>query len=132
MIKAKLAKEAIVRLNNRVGVLAQVAKSIAEKGIKLDAIIATVDGQDAIIQMVSNEYQRMMNALREKHWEVQEAKVILVECENQAGQLQFITEKLAKEKIDILYLYATTVKVDQCMVVLSTTNNDWAVMVLNS
>jgi hypothetical protein len=132
MIKAKMAKEAIVRLNNRTGVLAQVTKSIAEKGVKLEAVIATVGGMDAVIQLVSNEHQRMMDALREQHWEVQEAKVILVEGENRPGLLQFITEKLARENIDVLYLYATAVNVDKCLVVLSTANNEWAVMVLNS
>jgi hypothetical protein len=132
MIKAKMAKEAIVRLNNQVGVLAQVANSIAEKGVKLEAIIATVNGTDAVIQMVSNEHPRMMDVLREQHWEVQETKVILVEGENRAGLLQFITEKLARENIDVLYLYATTTKTDQCLVVLSTVNNDWAVLVLNN
>jgi len=132
MIKAKLAKEAIVRLSNRTGVLALVAKSIAEKSIKLEAIIATVGGSDAILQMVSNEHPRMMDVLREQRWEVQEARVILVEGENRAGLLQYITEKLARENIDVLYLYATTVNVDKCLVVLSTVNNEWAVMVLNS
>jgi hypothetical protein len=132
MIKAKMAKEVIVRLNNRTGVLAQVAKSIAEKGIKLEAVIATAGGTDAVIQLVSNEHQRMMDALREQHGEVQEAKVILVEGENRSGLLQFITDKLAKENIDVLYLYATTVNADKCLVVLSTVNNEWAVLVLNS
>jgi hypothetical protein len=132
MIKAKMAKEAIVRLNNRTGVLAQVTKSIAEKGVNLEAVIATVGGMDAVIQLVSKEHQRMMDALREQHWEVQEAKVILVEGENRPGLLQFITEKLARENIDVLYLYATAVNVDKCLVVLSTANNEWAVMVLNS
>ena len=132
MIKAKMAKEAIVRLNNRTGVLAQVTKSIAEKGINLEAVIATVGGTDAVIQLVSNEHQRVMDVLREQHWEVQEAKVILVEGEHRPGLLQFITEKLAKENIDVLYLYATAVNVDKCLVVLSSVNNEWAVMVLNS
>ncbi|MGD0208680.1 MAG: hypothetical protein ABSC89_13850 [Verrucomicrobiota bacterium] len=127
-----MAKEAIVRLNNRTGVLAQVTKSIAEKGVNLEAVIATVGGMDAVIQLVSKEHQRMMDALREQHWEVQEAKVILVEGENRPGLLQFITEKLARENIDVLYLYATAVNVDKCLVVLSTANNEWAVMVLNS
>ncbi len=132
MIKAKMAKEAIVRLNNRTGVLAQVTKSIAEKDVNLEAVIATVGGTDAIIQLVSKEHQRVMDALREQHWEVQEAKVILVEGDHRPGLLQFITEKLAKENIDVLYLYATAVNVDKCLVVLSSVNNEWAVMVLNS
>jgi hypothetical protein len=132
MIKAKMAKEAIVQVNNQTGVLAKVAKCIAEKSVKLEAVIATASGTDAVIQLVSNEHQRMMDALREQHWEVEEARVILAEGENRAGLLQYITERLAKENIDVLYLYATTVNVDKCLVVLSTVNNEWAVMVLNS
>ena len=132
MIKARMAKEAIVRINNRTGTLAQVTKSIAEKGINVEAVIATVDGADAVIQLVSNDHQRIMDSLREQQLEAQEAKVILVEGEHRPGLLQLITEKLARENIDVLYLYATAVNVDKCLVVLSSTNNEWAVMVLNS
>jgi hypothetical protein len=132
MIKAKMAKETIVRINNRTGALAQVTKSIAEKGINVEAVIATVDGADAVIQLVSNDHQRIMDSLREQQLEAQEAKVILVEGEHRPGLLQLITEKLARENIDVLYLYATAVNVDRCLVVLSSTNNEWAVMVLNS
>jgi hypothetical protein len=73
-----------------------------------------------------------MDSLREQQLEAQEAKVILVEGEHRPGLLQLITEKLARENIDVLYLYATAVNVDKCLVVLSSTNNEWAVMVLNS
>jgi hypothetical protein len=132
MIKAKMAKEAIVRISNRTGVLAQVTKSIAEKGINLEAVIATLDGNDAVIQLVSGDHQRIMDALREQQLEAQEARIILVEGEHRPGLLQLITEKLARENIDLLYLYATAVNVDKCLVVLSSTNNEWAVMVLNS
>jgi hypothetical protein len=132
MIKAKMAKEAIVRISNRTGVLAQVTKSIAEKGINLEAVIATLDGNDAVIQLVSGDHQRIMDALREQQLEAQEARIILVEGEHRPGLLQLITEKLARENIDLLYLYATAVNGDKCLVVLSSTNNEWAVMVLNS
>ena len=132
MIKAKMAKEAIVRITNRTGALAQVTKSIAEKGINVEAVIATVDGADAVIQLVSSDHQRIMDSLCEQQLEAQEDKVILVEGEHRPGLLQIITEKLARENIDVLYLYATAVDVDKCLVVLSSTNNEWAVMVLNS
>jgi hypothetical protein len=132
MIKAKMAKEAIVRISNQTGVLARVTKSIAEKGINLEAVIATVNGADAVIQLVSSDHQRMMDSLREQQLEAQEARVILVEGEHRPGLLQLITDKLARENIDVLYLYATAVNVDKCLVVLSSVNNEWAVMVLNS
>lgn len=132
MIKAKMAKEAIVRINNRVGVLAQVTRSIADQGVNIEAVIATVDGADAVIRLVSSDHQRMLDALRAQRLETQETRVIVVEGIHRPGMLQLITEKLARENIDLLYLYATAVNVDKCLVVLSSSNNDWAVMVLNS
>lgn len=132
MIKAKMAKEAIIRINNRVGVLAQVTRGIADQGVNIEAVIATVDGADAVIRLVSSDHQRMLEALREQRLETQETRVVVVEGVHRPGLLQLITEKLARENIDLLYLYATAVNVDKCLVVLSSTNNEWAVMVLNS
>jgi len=131
MIKARMAKEVIVRMNNRIGVLAQVTKSLADKGINIDAVIATVEGADAVIRMVSSDHQRTLDTLREQQLEVQEAKVVVAEVEHRPGLLRQITEKLARQNIDLFYLYATASEGDKCLVVLSSTNNDWAVKVLN-
>jgi hypothetical protein len=127
-----MAKEAIVRINNRPGTLAQVTRSIAEKGISIDAVIGTVDGTDAVIRLVTNDHQRTINTLRELQLEAQEAKVVVVEALHRPGLLQRITEKLARENMDLIYLYATAAEADKCLVVLSSSNNEWAVMVLNS
>jgi hypothetical protein len=80
IIKARMAKEAIVRLNNQPGVLARVTKSIADKGINIEAVIATVEGVDAVIRLVTSDHQRTMNTLREQQLEVQETKVVVVEA----------------------------------------------------
>jgi len=132
IIKARMAKEAIVRINNRPGTLAQVTRSIAEKRISIDAVIGTVDGTDAVIRLVTNDHQRTINTLRELQLEAQEAKVVVVEALHRPGLLQRITEKLARENMDLIYLYATAAEADKCLVVLSSSNNEWAVMVLNS
>jgi len=131
IIKAKMAKEAIVRLNNRPGVLARVTRSIADKGVNIEAVIATVEGADAVIRLVTSDHQRTLSALREQQLEMQETKVVVAEAIHQPGLLQHISGKLAGENIDLLYLYATAVDGDKCLVVFSSTNNEWAVMVLN-
>ena len=131
IIKARMAKEAIVRTNNRPGALARVTKSVADKGINIEAVIATVDGADAVIRLVTSDHQRTINTLHEQQLEVQETKVVVVEALQRPGLLQHITEKLARENMDLFYLYATAAEADKCLVVLSSTNNDWAVMVLN-
>ena len=132
IIKARMAKDAIVRINNQPGALARVTKSVADKGINIEAIIATVEGADAVIRLVTSDHQRTVNTLREQQLEVQETKVVVVEALHRPGLLQHITEKLARENMDLFYLYATAAEADKCLVVLSSTNNEWAVMVLNS
>ena len=74
MIKARMAKEAIVRINNRMGVLAQVTKNLADMGLNIEAVIATVEGTDAVIRMVTGDHQRTVDALRDQRLEVQEAR----------------------------------------------------------
>ena len=132
IIKARMAKDAIVRINNQPGALARVTKSVADKGINIEAIIATVEGADAVIHLVTSDHQRTINTLHERQLEVQETKVVVVEALHRPGLLQHITEKLARENMDLFYLYATAAEVDKCLVILSSTNNEWAVMVLNS
>jgi hypothetical protein len=130
MIKARMAKEAIVRMNNRVGVLAQVTKSLADMGLNIEAVIATVEGAEAVIRIVTSDHQRTVDALRDQRLEVQEARVVVAEVEHRPGLLREITEKLARQHIDLSYLYSTALG-DKCLVVFSTTNDDWAVRVLN-
>lgn len=130
MIKARMTKEAIVRMSNRMGVLAQVTRSLADKGLNLEAVIATVEGADAVIRMVTSDHQRTVDALREQRLEVQEARVVAAEVEHRPGLLREITEKLARQHIDLSYLYGTAAG-DKCLIIFSSTNNDWAVKVLN-
>jgi hypothetical protein len=130
MIKARMAKEAIVRISNRIGVLAQVTKSLADMGLNIEAVIATVEGNDAVIRMVTGDHQRTLDALRDQRLEVQEARVVVAEVEHRPGLLREITEKLARQHIDLSYLYATAAG-ERCLVIFSSTNNDWAVKVLN-
>lgn len=132
IIKARMAKDAIVRINNQPGALARVTKSVGDKGINIEAIIATVEGADAVIHLVTSDHQRTINTLHERQLEVQETKVVVIEALHRPGLLQHITEKLARENMDLFYLYATAAEADKCLVVLSSTNNEWAVMVLNS
>ena len=130
MIKARIAKEAIVRLNNRAGALAQVTKSLADKGLNIEAVIATVEGTEAVIRVVTGDHQRTLDSLRDQRLEVQEARVVVADVEHRPGLLREITEKLARQHIDLSYLYATAAG-DRCLVIFSSTNNDWAVKVLN-
>lgn len=130
-MKARMAKEAIIRIRNRMGVLAQVTRTIADKGINVEAVIGTVEGGDAVIRLVTGDHQRTLDVLRELRPDVQESKVVLAEVEHRPGLLRSITEKLAQENIDLYYLYGTATDADTCLIVFASANNDRAVMALN-
>jgi len=70
-------------------------------------VIATVDGADAIIRLVTSDHQRTVNTLREQQLEVQEMRSLWSKPLHRPGLLQHITEKLARENMDLFYLYAT-------------------------
>ena len=131
MMKARMAREAIVRVRNRIGALGQVTNCLAGKGVNIEAVIATLEGGDAVIRLVTDHHQRTVDALRELRPDVQEARVVMAEVDHQPGLLGQITAKLASENIDLFYLYGTATDGDKCLVIFSSTNNERAAMVLN-
>ena len=132
MKTASISKEAVVQVPNRMGVLTRVARLVADKGIDVQAVVATVEGSDAIIRLVTDDHLRTMDVLRENDLNPQEARVVMVEVANRPGLLRHITERLVSENLDLAYLYGSaTTKADKCLVIFATSNNDRAVVVLN-
>ncbi len=132
MRTASIGKEAVVQVPNRMGALTQVARIVSDKGIDIQAAVATVDGADAIIRLVTNDHQRTMDALREHNLNPLEARVVMVEVANRPGLLRHITERLVSENLDLAYFYATaTTAAEKCLVIFASSNNDRAVVVLN-
>lgn len=110
MIKsANLAKEIVVSEKNKVGLLADMARLLAEAGINIDAVAGYAAGNEAKIMLVSVDISRAKETLRKAGYKsIQENEVIMVSLENKPGALKLITEKLAVQAIDIKQIYGTT------------------------
>ena len=133
MLKAKIGKEVVVRMTNEVGVLARIAKIVADKGVNILAASAWVEGTEAVIRLVTDDQLRIADALREKKFAVRETDVVLTEAAHKPGMLRHLTETLADKGIDLRYLYASaTAGQDKSLVVLSSMNNERAVVLLNA
>jgi len=132
MLKARLGKEVVLTVENEVGVLDQIARTVAEKGVDILAMSAWVDGPRAVIHLVTDDNLRVRDALRAKNYDPTESGVVLTDVRHKPGMLRHVTERLTRESVDIHHLYATTVS-DQgeALVVLATANNDRAVVLLN-
>ena len=133
MLKARLAKELIIRTTNRLGALADIAKLLADKGINLHSVAAWVDRTDAVIHLLADDNLRAADALRNARFPVKEAEVVITEPMHKPGMLRHVTERLASHGVELHYAYATApAGQDQSLLVLSCTSNERAMVLLNA
>ena len=132
MLSARPAHEVVVEVPNDIGVLSRLVKIIAEKGINILATRNWVEGDRAILRLVTDDNLRTTDALTETGYVPTERPVICVELPHKPGMLEHITSCLARENIDLAHLYASaTIDQERCTVILGSSNNDRAVVLLN-
>jgi hypothetical protein len=103
-----LGKELVVSLPNKVGILANISKILADHGINIEGVAGYAQGTDAKIMIVAEDTLRAKEALEKGGYRsVKENEVIVIDLENKPGALKVITAKLAKDGIDIRYTYGT-------------------------
>lgn len=129
MTRARLGHEVVIRVHNDIGMLAQIAKLISEKGINILAIIAWTEGSTGIVHVVTDDNLRTADTLRAQRFNPHEQQVVLLEAEHKPGLLHKITERLAGEGIDLHHLYAAAPDgQSNVLVVFACSNNERALM----
>jgi hypothetical protein len=132
MLKAKLAKEVVLKLQNDVGALHRIARTVSDKGVNILGTSTWVDHDQAVVHLMTDDNLRVVDALRAAGWSPREADVVVMEVAHKPGMLRGLTDKLAQVGIDLHHLYATApTSQDRCLVVFASANNDRAVVVLN-
>jgi hypothetical protein len=110
MIKqAQLGKEIAVTVVNKIGVLADMSKLLAEHSINIEAVAGYALDKEAKIMLLTNDNVRSIDALKKSGYKsIRENEVVVVELEDKPGALKNITARLATEGIDIKQIYGTT------------------------
>src|SRR5207244_959624 len=72
MLRTRPAKEVVVRLPNAIGTLDEIAKTVAHKGVNILAVSAWVEGEQAVIRLVTDDSVRVLDALRAQKYEARE------------------------------------------------------------
>jgi hypothetical protein len=133
MLKTRFAKEVTVRVENEIGTLDAIARSIADKGINILAVCAWVEGAQAVIRILSDDATRVLDELRGRKYEIREMDVLVTDAPHKPGMLHRITETLAGAGLDIHHLYASAgSSQDHCLIVFATANNDRAIVELHA
>jgi hypothetical protein len=133
MLKARLAKEIVLRLQNDVGALDRIARAVSDKGVNLVATACWVEGPDAILRLVTEDNLRASDTLRAEGYSPREADVVVAELPHKPGMLHWVTRRLAQGGIDLHHLYVTGATAqDRCFLVFASANNDRALVLLNA
>ncbi len=135
MIKeAKLRKELVVAMPNKVGILADMSKIMADHGINIEGACGYAANNEAKIMLVVDDVLRGKEALQKGGYKaIKENEVIDIVLENKPGALKVLTAKLAKDNIDIKYTYGS-VCAGGCpaRIIVATTDNEKALVSLKA
>lgn len=131
---AKLTKGIIVTVANKIGVLADMSKILADHGINIEAVKGYAENGKAKIMLVTDDSLRSIDALKKSGYKsAVESEMIMLELENNPGALNNITAKLASEEIDIKFIYGTTCPGGcPARIILSTTDDEKALVALKA
>jgi hypothetical protein len=131
MLSARIGREIVIKVVNKIGVLSDMSRIIADKGISIEAVSCWTEGREGIVHLITDDNLRATEALCEKGYDAFETKVVVADIPNKPGILKHVTDLLRAAEIDIHHLYATPAQAEQCHVVLSCSDNEHATVMLN-
>lgn len=131
-LTATQCKEIVIKVRNDVGILAQLTKIVAEKGVNVLAAAAWVQDTCGVIHMVTDDNLRATDALRDHKYAPEEKASLFVELPHKPGLISGLCGKLADGGINVRYLYMTApIDQNRCVMILDTPDNERAMVILD-
>ena len=97
-----IVKQVTVRVENREGKLKEVMYILAEENINVEAISMA----DTVTRLILPNPEQVAEILRKHKYEVELTDVLRVKVPSRAGALANMLVDIAKEKINLEYMYA--------------------------
>lgn len=94
-------QEIALTLPNRPGVLAEVARVLAEARLNLAALAVTSEGQKGMVRLIVSEPERALKALKAAKYRATAHDLLVVHLEDRAGSFLRILEILADQGINV-------------------------------
>jgi hypothetical protein len=102
------AKELKVRVENRPGMLGELASALGEKGVNLRALNAWIEGDVGVVRMVVDKAGPAKRVLAKRDLEVEEKDVLEIELPDRPGALGAAAAALGEAGVNITYVFLGT------------------------
>ena len=94
-----------IPLTHRPGELARVAHALARKSVNIRTLAAMTINNHGLVRLIADDVDAARSALKEGHIPFEEHEVVTVLLENQAGEIEGATAKLAEAGVNLLAVY---------------------------
>ncbi|MDD4954950.1 MAG: ACT domain-containing protein [Candidatus Omnitrophica bacterium] len=129
-MKAVKGEELILTCDNKVGQLDALTSLLKEKNINLRGISAYAYESKAVFRLITSDNAKAKEAIK-KLGSLEAKEVIIVEMQDEVGQLNAIAKKLKDANIDLTHIYGTTSKPhDSAIIVFASNDNNKALAVV--
>ncbi len=102
------AKELKIRVDDRAGLLGEIATALGEKKVNLEAVNAWVEGTQGVLRLVVDKPAAARKALAARGWTAEEKDVLAIELSDRPGELGRAAKALGDAGIHIDYVYVGT------------------------
>ena len=102
------ATQLTVSLKSKPGVLAQLARTLADAGVNISSLSADAVTGRGKVRVIVNDAVKARRALRRAKYRASEEPAFVVRMRNKPGSLARVAGKLAKARVNIKSAYATT------------------------
>jgi hypothetical protein len=104
------AVELKVRVENRPGILGEVASALGEKKVNLRGAHAWAEGAEGYIRLVADKPAAARKALAARGWNADERNVLELVLPDRPGALGAAAAKLGRAGVNVEYMYVGTAK----------------------
>jgi hypothetical protein len=105
-------------LENKPGSLEHATRILKEATVNIRTLSLAETSDFGILRLIVNDVEKANKVLREKGFRVNKTTVVAVEVPDRPGGLHSIMEVLAKESINVEYLYAFVEKSGENAVII--------------
>lgn len=99
-------KQISLFLENKAGELAEITRLLSSDGVNLRAINIAETADYGIVRIIAEDPQKAAQVLSENDFILSVTPVVQVEVPDRTGGLNEVLEVIAKENIDVEYMYS--------------------------
>jgi hypothetical protein len=102
-----IRKQLSIFVENEPGVLARIARALADEGINLRAVCVSDNTDDSVLRIVVDDDKKAIDVLEQRGALCVSREIVEVAIPDRPGALAEVAETLARKKINIDYLYGS-------------------------